>query len=62
MEIEWTEQNDHRPPVTGRTVVEVVDRLSGRVMKGPAREFCWENVVKYRVIRLENKMQKNLQP
>jgi len=49
--MEWTEQNDHRPPVTGRTVVEVVDRLSGIVMKGPAREFCWENVTKYRVIR-----------
>lgn len=55
---DWVAHEDYRPPVMGRTIVEVVDRLSGIVMKGPAREFCWENVTKYRVIR-ERASEKN---
>ena len=46
----WHEHNSHRPPVKGGAWVTVIDRLSGIKMTGPASEFCWENVVKFRVI------------
>jgi hypothetical protein len=45
----WHDHNSHEPPVNGGSWVAVIDRLSGIKMTGPANEFCWENVVKFRV-------------
>ena len=51
----WHDHNSHRPPVNGGSWVTVIDRLSGIKMTGPASEFCWENVVKFRVISTNKK-------